>query len=216
MLGWFSYLTLFWARLMEWSLLWWSAMWEWCVIQRFSDCLCLHHQGWCDETKSKSLYNWRSVSLFVLVSSSRWDSWPDFSRPWVWPLRYLASRGVLSDERAGLSFTSEISVNLYLTTPRNIPKDTHLHTLRRENLISHRIYRCPMSLSTGINCRRNPYIYTILIYTYHRPKHMHNLYNASVSPSIIHQIVPPFYLISLVLFHHLGYLNDRRLDRRLE
>jgi hypothetical protein len=30
-----------------------------------------------------------------------------------------------------------MSVNLYQTTRRNIPKDSHLHTRRRENLKSH-------------------------------------------------------------------------------
>jgi hypothetical protein len=32
--------------------------------------------------------------------------------------------------------TSETSVNLYQTTRRNIPEDSHLHTRRRENLKS--------------------------------------------------------------------------------
>jgi hypothetical protein len=33
--------------------------------------------------------------------------------------------------------TSETSVNFYQTTRRNIPEDTHLHTLSRQNLKSH-------------------------------------------------------------------------------
>jgi hypothetical protein len=33
--------------------------------------------------------------------------------------------------------TSETSVNLYQTTRRNNPEDSHLHTHRRENLKSH-------------------------------------------------------------------------------
>jgi hypothetical protein len=33
--------------------------------------------------------------------------------------------------------TSETSVNAYQTTRRNNPKDSHLHTRRSENLISH-------------------------------------------------------------------------------
>jgi hypothetical protein len=33
--------------------------------------------------------------------------------------------------------TSETSVNFYDTTRRNILEDSHLHTRRRENLISH-------------------------------------------------------------------------------
>jgi hypothetical protein len=33
--------------------------------------------------------------------------------------------------------TSEMSVNFYQTTWRNIPEDSHLHTHRQENLKSH-------------------------------------------------------------------------------
>jgi hypothetical protein len=33
--------------------------------------------------------------------------------------------------------TSEMSVNVYQTTRRNIPDDSRLHTRRRENLTSH-------------------------------------------------------------------------------
>jgi hypothetical protein len=33
--------------------------------------------------------------------------------------------------------TSETLVNIYQTSQRNIPDDSHLHTRRRENLISH-------------------------------------------------------------------------------
>jgi hypothetical protein len=36
---------------------------------------------------------------------------------------------------------SEISVNFYQTTRRNIPDDSHLHTRRRENLKSQPAYR---------------------------------------------------------------------------
>jgi hypothetical protein len=32
---------------------------------------------------------------------------------------------------------SETSINYYLTTRRNNPEDSHLHTRRRENLKSH-------------------------------------------------------------------------------
>jgi hypothetical protein len=32
---------------------------------------------------------------------------------------------------------SEMSVNFYQTTQRNIPEDGHVHTRRRENLKSH-------------------------------------------------------------------------------
>jgi hypothetical protein len=33
--------------------------------------------------------------------------------------------------------TSKTSVNIYQTARRNIPEDSHLHNLRRENLKSH-------------------------------------------------------------------------------
>jgi hypothetical protein len=33
--------------------------------------------------------------------------------------------------------TSETSVNVYQTTGRNTPEDSHLHTYRRENLKYH-------------------------------------------------------------------------------
>jgi hypothetical protein len=33
--------------------------------------------------------------------------------------------------------TSVTSVNLYQTTLRNNPEDSHFHTRRRENLVSH-------------------------------------------------------------------------------
>jgi hypothetical protein len=36
--------------------------------------------------------------------------------------------------------TSETSVNIYQTTRRNIPEDSHLHTSRRENLKSHQLF----------------------------------------------------------------------------
>jgi hypothetical protein len=35
--------------------------------------------------------------------------------------------------------TSEISVNIYQTTRRNIPEDSHLHTPHREILKSHQV-----------------------------------------------------------------------------
>jgi hypothetical protein len=36
--------------------------------------------------------------------------------------------------------SSETSVNIYQTTRRDFPEDSHLHTRRRENLKSHLIY----------------------------------------------------------------------------
>jgi hypothetical protein len=43
--------------------------------------------------------------------------------------------------------TSETSVNVYQTTRRNIPEDSHLHTRRRENLKSHLLIYCLCRLS---------------------------------------------------------------------
>jgi hypothetical protein len=46
--------------------------------------------------------------------------------------------------------TSETSVNLYQIKRRNIPQVSHLHSRRRENLISHKVWKLRhyMSLST--------------------------------------------------------------------
>jgi hypothetical protein len=40
--------------------------------------------------------------------------------------------------------TSETSVNFYQPTRRNNPEDSHLHTRRRENLKSHKIFEIPL------------------------------------------------------------------------
>jgi hypothetical protein len=51
------------------------------------------------ESESELLYNWRSVSQFVLVSSPIWDFWPEiffFSK-----LQSCLNWGALSDERRG-------------------------------------------------------------------------------------------------------------------
>jgi hypothetical protein len=41
-----------------------------------------------------------------------------------------------------ISALNEISVDIYQTTGRNIPEDSHLHTCHRENLKSHYIWTC--------------------------------------------------------------------------
>jgi hypothetical protein len=56
------------------------------------------------KSKSKSHYDWRSVSLPVLVSSPGWGSWPDVST--CLKVTVLSMWGALSDERSGLSFVS--------------------------------------------------------------------------------------------------------------
>jgi hypothetical protein len=75
------------------------------VIQCFGDCLCLHHQIWCDKCIRLNLShcNWLSVSQSGLVLSSYWVSWSDF-KPQVWRLQLQSSCGVLSNERVDLSF----------------------------------------------------------------------------------------------------------------
>jgi hypothetical protein len=59
------------------------------------------------ESESELLYNWRSVSQYVLVSSTIWDFWPDF---FFFKLQPCLIWGALSDERSGLSFVSLQSV----------------------------------------------------------------------------------------------------------
>jgi hypothetical protein len=74
------------------------------------------------QSKSKSHYDQRSVSQYVLVLSRIWDFWPEtfffvfcFSKVTV-----LSLWGVLSDERSGLSFVSlcqyslQWSVSIYI------------------------------------------------------------------------------------------------------
>jgi hypothetical protein len=46
--------------------------------------------------------------------------------------------------------TSETSVNLYRTTQRNNPEDSHLHTCRRENMKSHLFLLLPTWLYTRL------------------------------------------------------------------
>jgi hypothetical protein len=60
-----------------------------------------------NKSKSKLLYDWRSVSQYVLVSSQLWDLWPDItSCPNVaaWNVVVLFQCGALSDERTDLQF----------------------------------------------------------------------------------------------------------------
>jgi hypothetical protein len=53
------------------------------------------------QLQSKSCYDWRSVSQYVLVSSSLWELWPDI----IFCLKFavLSLWGALTDERSGLS-----------------------------------------------------------------------------------------------------------------
>jgi hypothetical protein len=60
------------------------------------------------KSKSKSHYNWRSVSQYVLVSSPLWDLWSDFF--FSSKLLSCLCGGALSDERSGLSFVSLLSI----------------------------------------------------------------------------------------------------------
>jgi hypothetical protein len=52
--------------------------------------------------KSKSYYDWRSVSQDVLVSSPLWNLWPDIIF-FCLKVAVLSLWGALSDERSGLS-----------------------------------------------------------------------------------------------------------------
>jgi hypothetical protein len=56
------------------------------------------------KSKSKSCYDWRSVSQYVLVSSSLWNLWPDII--FCLKVAVLSLWGVLSDERSVLSLVS--------------------------------------------------------------------------------------------------------------
>jgi hypothetical protein len=53
------------------------------------------------DIKSKSCYDWRSVSQYVLVSSLLWNLWPDII--FCLKVAVLPLWGSLSDERFGLS-----------------------------------------------------------------------------------------------------------------
>jgi hypothetical protein len=83
---------------------------------------CLHTGLILDVKKSKSWYSWRSVSQYVVVSSSLWDLWPDIIL--CLKVAVLSLLGALSDERSGLSihrpvfylkFNSTLWVCPYLT-----------------------------------------------------------------------------------------------------
>jgi hypothetical protein len=56
------------------------------------------------KVKSKSCYDRRSVSQYVVVSSSLWNSWPDVI--FCLNVAMLSLWGALSDERSGLSSVS--------------------------------------------------------------------------------------------------------------
>jgi hypothetical protein len=53
------------------------------------------------KSKSKSCYDWRSVSQYVVVSSSLWNPWPHVI--FCLKVAVLSLWGALSDERSGLS-----------------------------------------------------------------------------------------------------------------
>jgi hypothetical protein len=60
------------------------------------------------QSESELLYNWRSVSQFVLGLSPIWDFWPEIY--FFFKLQSCLNWGALSDERSGLSFVSLQSV----------------------------------------------------------------------------------------------------------
>jgi hypothetical protein len=68
--------------------------------------------------------------------------YPDQSLLWVIALTMEAAS------------TSETTVNLYQTTQHNIPQDSNLHTHRREDLKSRKVYRDFLSPSGHIIMRK--------------------------------------------------------------
>jgi hypothetical protein len=66
--------------------------------------LWIRTQNWLNDikqSKPKSCYDWRSVSQYVLVSSSLWNLWPDII--FCLKVAVLSLWSALSDERSGLS-----------------------------------------------------------------------------------------------------------------
>jgi hypothetical protein len=61
-------------------------------------------------SKSKSCYDWRSVSQYVLVSSPLWNLWPDVTS--CLKVAVLSLLGALSDEKSGLSSVSHCHQSL--------------------------------------------------------------------------------------------------------
>jgi hypothetical protein len=55
-------------------------------------------------SKSKSRYEWRSVSPYVKVSSPLWDLWPNTSITFCLKVAVLSLWGTFSDESSGLPF----------------------------------------------------------------------------------------------------------------
>jgi hypothetical protein len=94
--------------------LWSFNLWYFLVVlsgyQCFRGTYSSHLQGWSrygEESfgsKSKSCYDRRSVSQYVVVSSSLWNLWPDII--FCLKVAVLSLWGALSDERSGLSSVS--------------------------------------------------------------------------------------------------------------
>jgi hypothetical protein len=74
--------------------------------------------------KSKSCYDWRSVSQYVLVSSSLWNLWPDII--FCLKVAVLSLYGALSDERSGLSPVSHCQQYLVYCQRFNIIYIVHV------------------------------------------------------------------------------------------
>jgi hypothetical protein len=71
------------------------------------------------KSKSKSHYNWESLSQSVLVSSPIWGSWPDIS--YCLTVTVLSLWGTLPDKQMGLSFVRVIiSSNMSVVRKSNI------------------------------------------------------------------------------------------------
>jgi hypothetical protein len=76
------------------------------------------------KSKSKSCYYWRSVSQYVLGSSSLWNLWPDII--FYLKVAVLCLWGALSDERAGLSLVNHCQQCLVLCQKCNILYFVHV------------------------------------------------------------------------------------------
>jgi hypothetical protein len=88
-----------------------------------------------------SLYRYRSCSKMKMTVF--WDVTP-CSLVWRWVFALMME----------IVSTSETSLNFYQTTRRNIPKDGHLHTRRRENLKSHTVDRCVRTIAVSCDERK--------------------------------------------------------------
>jgi hypothetical protein len=86
-------------------------------------------------SQSQSHYDWQSVRQYVLVSSPIWDFWPKIFFFFFFKVTVLSFWGALSDERSGLSFVSlcqyslQWSVRIYINYLHFMFHTSHLQFL---------------------------------------------------------------------------------------